>query len=315
VSRDHSPEEFTPLSNDPRDSDPAANRQIRHSDLAQSSREQGPGSDPQDDGRLKPSRDPEPLKTRSVEPRKAYEVRGRTYRLRTSEIQTLIELGKFRAVASKDLEQFTYDGEKDRMRPDVQNLIRERLVAERTIPHRETAPRRLLTLTKQGHHFLRSTKSVPKNQAIHYGFTKPREAHHDADLYRLYYKAAEKIERQGGRNLRVILDYELKKRLYHDMAKLGPHRDCTEKKQEIAESHGLQLVRGKIPIPDLRIEYETLDSAMSRVDLELATEHYRGRNLAEKVRAGFSIYAHAQDAPGLRRILDQRELTAEILSL
>ncbi len=54
---------------------------------------------------------------------------------------------------------------------------------------------------------------------------------------------------------------------------------------------------------------------MARVDLELATEHYRGRNLAEKVRAGFSIYAHAQDAGGLRRVLDQRELTAEILSL
>ena len=54
---------------------------------------------------------------------------------------------------------------------------------------------------------------------------------------------------------------------------------------------------------------------MARVDLELATEHYRGSNLAEKVRAGFSLYARAQDAPGLRRVLDQKELTAEILSL
>ena len=54
---------------------------------------------------------------------------------------------------------------------------------------------------------------------------------------------------------------------------------------------------------------------MARVDLELATEHYRGSNLAEKVRAGFSLYARSQDAPGLRRVLDQKELTAEILSL
>jgi len=43
--------------------------------------------------------------------------------------------------------------------------------------------------------------------------------------------------------------------------------------------------------------------------------HYRGRNLTEKVRAGFSIYARAEDALKLRRVLDQRELTAEILSL
>jgi hypothetical protein len=121
--------------------------------------------------------------------------------------------------------------------------------------------------------------------------------------------------RQGGRNLRVILDYELKKRVYHDLAKLGSHRESTAKKKEIAERHGLQVVRGKIPLPDLRIEYETREGEMARVDLELATEHYRGRNLAEKVRAGFSIYAHAQDAAGLRRVLDQRELTAEILSL
>ena len=113
----------------------------------------------------------------------------------------------------------------------------------------------------------------------------------------------------------MILDYELKKRVYRDLAKLGPQRESNAKKQEIAEKHGLQLVRGKIPLPDLRIEYETGEGEIARVDLELATEHYRGRTLAEKVRAGFSIYAHAQDATGLRRVMDQNELTAEILSL
>ena len=311
MSRSHGPDEFL----DPRDTSAEAIRDPRQSDRPEPSREQGQGSDPQEDGRLTPNRAPEPTQARSAEPRETFEVRGKTYRLRSSEIQTLTELGKFRAVATKDLQEFAYQGDKDRARADVQNLIRHGLIAEKKIPHSDTSPRRLLTLTKQGHQFLTVTKRVPKNQAIHYGFTKPREAHHDADLYRMYYTAAEKIERQGGRNLRVILDYELKKRVYHDLAKLGPHRESTAKKKEIAERHGLQLVRGKIPLPDLRIEYETREGEMARVDLELATEHYRGRNLAEKVRAGFSIYAHAQDAAGLRRVLDQRELTAEILSL
>ena len=72
---------------------------------------------------------------------------------------------------------------------------------------------------------------------------------------------------------------------------------------------------GQIPVPDIRIEFEARDGERARVDLELATSHYRGRNLAEKVRAGFSIYAHGEDASKLRRVLDQRELTAEILSL
>jgi hypothetical protein len=54
---------------------------------------------------------------------------------------------------------------------------------------------------------------------------------------------------------------------------------------------------------------------VARVDLELVTEHYRGRCLADKVRAGFSLYAQLGEGDRLRRVLDQRELTAEILSL
>lgn len=311
MSRSHGPDGFL----DPRDNSAEAIRDPRPSDRPESSREQGQGSEPQEDGRLTPSHAPELTQPRSAEPREAFEVHGRTYRIRSSEIRTLTELGKFRAVASKDLQEFAYQGDKDRARVDVQNLIRQGLVAEKRIPHSDISPRRLLTLTRQGHLVLTVTKDVRKNQAIHYGFTKPREAHHDADIYRMYYSAAEKIEQQGGRNLRVILDYELKKRVYRDLAKLGPHRESTVKKKEIAERHGLQLVRGKIPLPDLRIEYETREGETARVDLELATEHYRGRTLAEKVRAGFSIYAHAQDAAGLRRVMDQKELTAEILSL
>ena len=311
MSRDYAPGE----SIDPRDAAPeqtSGNRQTGHSD---SSREQGPGDDPQQDARLRAERAPREETIPPVDPRKAYEFRGRTYTVRSSELGTLTELGKFRAIASEDLEEFRHHGEKDRMRPDVAHLIRQGLVTEKSIPHSDTAPRRLLTLTKKGHQFLRSTGTLPRSQATHYGFTKPREGHHDADLYRLYHKAAEKIERQGGKNPRVVLDYELKKRVFHDLAKLGPEKHSVESKREIAEKHGLQLVRGKIPLPDLRIEYEDREGDMARVDLELATEHYRASNLAEKVRAGFSLYARAQDAPGLRRVLDQKELTAEILSL
>jgi len=227
----------------------------------------------------------------------------------------MIELGKFRAIAREDLADFAYDGDEVRMRPDVENLFRQGLAEMKIIPHEDTGSRQLLTLTKNGHRFLTETRVAGKDQALYHGFTKPREAHHDADLYRLYQKAAEKIERQGGRRLRVVLDYELKKHLYHDLAKLGKDRDSPSSKRVVAEQHGLKVVHGKIPMPDVRIEYESRDGEKARVDLELATGHYRGRNLAEKVRAGFSIYARVEDASRLRRVLDQRELTAEILSL
>jgi hypothetical protein len=267
------------------------------------------------DASQSPSREPDRPGTRTAEPRTVYELRGRTYRLRNSEIATMVELGKFRAVASENLVEFVYGGNNDRMRPDVENLLRQGLVEMKSIPHEEMGSRQLLTLTKNGHRFLMQTQSAGKGQALYHGFTKPREAHHDADLYRLYQKAAAKIEDEGGRNLRVILDYELKKHLYRDLAKLGTDRHSVDGKRAIAEKYGLQVVRGKIPVPDVRIEYETRDGERARVHLELATGHYRGRNLAEKVLAGFSLYAHADDVSKLKKILDQRELTAEILSL
>jgi hypothetical protein len=271
-----------------------------------------------DDVRARATDDVSPLtdaERHRAAPRTVYELRGRTYRLRNSEIATMVELGKFRAVAREDLAEFAYKGDADRMRPDVENLFRRGLAEMKSIPHEATGSRQLLTLTKNGHRFLRETQVAGKQQALYHGFTKPREAHHDADLYRLYQKEAARIERQGGKNFRVVLDYELKKRVYHDLAKLGKDRHSADSKRTVAERHGLQVVRGKIPLPDVRIEYETRDGERARVDLELATGHYRGRTLAEKVRAGFSIYARPDEASKLRRVLDQRELTAEILSL
>ena len=50
-------------------------------------------------------------------------------------------------------------------------------------------------------------------------------------------------------------------------------------------------------------------------DLELVTRNYRPQALVEKAKAGFSLYARREDASRLRRVLDEREITAEILSL
>jgi hypothetical protein len=306
MSRGHQPEDHLDLRGSTEGREPSAGEPLKTDEL----REQG-----SNDASQSRDREPERPGTRTAETRTVHELRGRTFRLRSSEIATMVELGKFRAVAKEDLSEFAYGSNDDRMRPDVENLVRQGLVEMKSIPHEDTGSRQLLTLTKYGHRFLTQTQSAGKGHALYHGFTKPREAHHDADLYRLYQKAAAKIEGQGGRNLRVVLDYELKKRLYHDLAKLGENRNSVDGKHAIAEKHGLQVVRGKIPVPDVRIEYETRDGERARVDLELATGHYRGRTLSEKVRAGFSIYARADDVSKLRRVLDQRELTAEILSL
>ena len=262
-----------------------------------------------------PGREPDRPGTRTAETRTVYELRGRTYRLRNSEIATMVELGKFRAVAREDLAEFAYGGNDEHIKPDVENLVRQGLVEMKSIPHEERGHRQLLTLSKTGYRFLTETQSSRKEQALYHGFVKPREAHHDADLYRLYQKAAAKIAGQGGHGFRVVLDYELKKHLNRDLSRLGKDPYSTDDKHTIARKHGLQVVRGKIPVPDVRIEYETPDGERARVDLELATGTYSGRHLSRIVGAGFSLYAHPDDISKLRRILDRHELKAEILSL
>jgi hypothetical protein len=254
------------------------------------------------------------LEVPTSEARTRYRDRGRTYMLRTSEIQTMTDIGKFRALAANDIEAFLYGGDQTRMDADFSNLRRQRLILERDIPQHENPPRRLVALTKEGRHLLAATNTVKKGQVLYHGFTKPREADHDADLYKLYQRGLERASRAGGKNIRVILDSELKRILYRDLARAG-EQDQGDAKSAVAERHGLRVVRDTIPVPDLRIEYETADGEPARLDLELATEHYRFRNIARKVQAGFSIYARSQDAQNLRRVLDQREITAEILNL
>ena len=313
MSRSYSPDELstvrdaTPREARPRDRsiEPEAQR----SEVGSSGGEQGqerPGDD--QDMRSATSR-------RTVEPRRHYELRHRTFTLRSSEIETMADIGKFRAIDAKDLEQFAYGRDRKHLEADLTNLRKQGLIIEREIPHHETRPRHLIALTKEGKRVLAATKAVPERQALYHGFTKLREAHHDADLFRLYQRGMEQIRRAGGTHVRVILDAELKRNVYRDMAKAERNAESEETKTDIAAKHGLQVVDGKIPVPDLRIEYETPDHELARLDLELATEHYRARNISEKARAGFSIYARAEDASNLRRILDQQELTAKILEL
>jgi hypothetical protein len=256
------------------------------------------------------SREPERADIRSQDSRAILYDRYRPYRLRPSEIHTLTDLGKFRVIGTEDLANHVNCDDREAMQQELRNLFRQGLVRRGIFDGPNTSPRELLTLTKIGHRLVRANRLVPAGQWTYHGFLKPKEANHDADLYRLYQKEAEKILSRGGTNPRVVLDYELKKKLNRDFAKFG-----TASRHQIAARHGLRVVNGKVPIPDLRIEYETPEGDMARVDLELATEHYRPRQLAEKVRAGFSLYAPRSEADRLRRVLDQRELTAEILSL
>jgi len=239
----------------------------------------------------------------------------RAYFLRDSELQTLAEVGTFRVIAAPDLARASYGGDAARMEREIRRLKQQSLLSEKSIAGRGNGTYRLLTLTKQASRLLSKSGCVPDEQAIYHGFVKPREAQHDADLYRLYQAQVERIESAGGRPTRVVLDYELKRSLNRDLAALHEAGRSPEALEQIAERHGLAVVNGKIPVPDLRVEYDTAERERLHVDLELATRNYRPGALAAKAKAGFSLYARREDASRLRRVLDASEITAQILSL
>jgi hypothetical protein len=133
----------------------------------------------------------------------------------------------------------------------------------------------------------------------------------------MYQKEAERLKKEGARIGRVVLDFELKKKVYSPLAKAksSSPSEYVKRQAEIAQDHGLKVVNGHIVLPDLRIEYETADGQAEHLDLELATSSYHGSHASEKAAAGFRMYALSDTASRLSRVLDERGLLAEIFSL
>jgi hypothetical protein len=263
--------------------------------------QEGPGA-----GRRRPEKEDSP---------RAYYLRYRTYFVRDSELATMAEIGAFRVVAADDLARFSYAGDASRADRDVRRLVRQGLLSEKVFGTARGKASRLLVLTKKGQQVLLKSSYLREGQAVYYGLLRPREAKHDAALYRLYEREAARIARAGGRPVRVALDYELQKNLHRDLAALGEDREDREARVRVAQKHGLVAIDGKIQVPDLRLEYETAEMEPRHADLELVTRNYRTRALAAKARAGFALYAPREDALKLQRVLDEAELTTRIVSL
>jgi hypothetical protein len=249
---------------------------------------------------------------RALDSPRAYYCANRVYLLRESELRTLAEIGTFRAIAAADLGRLGYGGDSKRMERDVRHLRDDGLVSEKVVRADRKSTLRLLALTREGARLTRQSALVSEDQTLFHGFVKLHEAKHDASLYRLYHAQAQRIESSGGRVTRVVLGQELQRNLNRELAAL---ESWPEERERIALRHGLAVVDEKVPIPDMRIEYDMAEMERGHLDVELATRNYRPQALSEKVRAGFSLYALPEDAPRLRRVLDQRKIAARIVSL
>jgi hypothetical protein len=233
--------------------------------------------------------------------------------------ELMIDVGRFRTVALPDLARSHYHGNYGALERDLSQLITRNLMERHAVAldHRRSVLH-VVALTRKGKALLQQQRETPgagPRQALYAGIVKPREVAHDAMIYRMYQAEAAHIERSGGKVRRVLLDYELKKRVYSPLAKDKdlPALEHARRQQQVAEENGLKVVDGHIVLPDLRIEYENAQGELAKVDLELATRNYRGSHLKPKVQAGFKLYVEYGHAGA--PVFDDHDLVGEILWL
>lgn len=237
-----------------------------------------------------------------------------------AERTVLWDAGRFRAIPFSDLAQARYQGQANLALRDVKHLAALGYIERRAIPvDGRGRSIEVIALTRQGRGFLRRSRgdADDSHQAVYAGFVKPREIFHDASLYRMYQIEAARIEQEGGRVRRVVLDYELKKRVYSPLAKARqdlPPFEYAERQQEIAKENDLPVVDGHIVLPDMRLEYETPDGDEKHIDLELATRNYRAAHIRSKASGGFRVYADARSG-ALAAVLDDHDVIAELLQM
>ena len=220
---------------------------------------------------------------------------------------TLSDIGRFRTVNVEDLIRHRYAGNAGNFDRDMRALVSRGFAQRRSVEHAKSvrAIRWRYSLRLAGTFSGRkksSGRAAPNRQNFYAGFVKPAEVRHDIGIYRMYQVEAARIEREGGTVKRVALDFELKKQVFAQLNKDNDRSDpgYESRKREIAEQHGLHVHDGRIVFPDLRIEYETRDQEMDKVDLELATGDYKASQVRAKHSAGLKIYA-PDTAVGLSR--------------
>jgi DNA-binding MarR family transcriptional regulator len=226
--------------------------------------------------------------------------RERDYTLNRSESRTLSTVGAFRVVSERDLGDATLVVRER----DLRHLERQGLIQRVAINSNERA----VALTASARALLERHRvhDTGHSQRFYSGADRPRERSHDAQFYRAYLEAAERLSDRGARIKRVQLDRELKREYQRFLQERNRgDRDSDGRpdrsQAEIAawaREHDLPYFDDQVHFPDVRIEYEDANGDIRFEDIEVVTEHYRGAHGAAATRCGFSTYASRRAGGG-----------------
>ena len=191
-------------------------------------------------------------------PRRDYDPRndvGIGIHLRPQEIKALTDVACFRVVNVRDLADNVYSGDRSALERDLSFLAKKGILSVHSVRARRDGtlrqPERLqvVTLTRPGKDLVREVAGLRSGQQIYAGLVKPREVEHDTQIYRAYLKELDRIEKLGGTNPRVTLDFQIKRNVQSAIyaeRKAEPERNLNEIKEQVACQFDLPYVDNHI---------------------------------------------------------------------
>ena len=224
----------------------------------------------------------------------------------------LADVGIYRCVSFRDLAETHFGGHPYTTRRAVNAWTREGLAKESTAKGPKGRPFTVLTLTRKGAAAIRDLdagQGLDPGQHIRSAarLLQHVQLAHDTAIYRACGRERQRLLERGAAIRRVRLDGELKsavaRRSESARARDG-RRAADAERHRVAGELGLPIdAQGRVLYPDAQIEYTDAEGRSGRVNVEVASGHYRQGSVRAKAAAGFRMHANGPAGARVLRAL------------
>ena len=242
--------------------------------------------------------------------RREYDPRRDKQTIKARADAALVDVAIYRNVSYRDLSEAHFGGHPHTTRKAVDRMIRDGLVVEHQARGPKGGTYKVLTVTKAGARRARQCagkQGLDKGQQTWTGLVKKSELSHDTAVYRAAQVETRRLLDGGARIRRVRIDAELKKHVARvtESARAKEGKAAADAARiQTAQELDLPLKDGRVVYPDAQIEYQDIEGRSGRVNVEVASEHYSGKTIAAKAKAGFQMHGNGRRAvSAIRRVL------------
>ena len=211
---------------------------------------------------------------------------------------TLVDVAVHRAVAYSDLVQHHFGGHPYAARRGVDRLVRAGYLVQSREPGPKGGTFLVVHATPQGAAVARSLAAragLDRDQRAWSGIGRKTDLVHDVAIYRAVQEHRAQLVDGGARVTRIRLDAELRGIVARrsEEARVRAGKGAADAaRREAARELGLPVLEdGKVLHPDAQVEYLDPAGDVGRVNIEIATEHYKPEAVAAKAGAGFAVHA------------------------